>query len=254
LSLEFLTPGAAQTSDRFSPVARSSMDRLARAAGAQFETRDGWLVAVAYGTGEQESQLLACGVGFADVSHLGKLELQTAPEQLRAIMVEATGEEEPPLGQAVRADGAWWCPMTSGRLLAVCEPSASSALLDLLQDAVARAQTPASLVDVTSAFAALAVAGPLARELFARFCALDLRPDVCPVGAVRPGSVARQPGVILREASDRFLLLYGWAVGEYIWTQVEEAARHLGGGPVGVDALARLDPHAERIEEVRARA
>ena len=37
--------------------------------------------------------------------------------------------------------------------------------------------------------------------------------------------------MILVQDTDRFLLLFGWAVGEYVWTVVEDAARSLGGGP-----------------------
>jgi sarcosine oxidase gamma subunit len=90
-------------------------------------------------------------------------------------------------------------------------------------------------------FAALTVVGPAAREVFARFCAIDLRTDVTPVRGLRPGSVARQPGLVLREAEDRYLVLFGWAVGEYMWTVVEDAARHLGGRPAGVAALGALE-------------
>ena len=44
---------------------------------------------------------------------------------------------------------------------------------------------------------------------------------------------------ITREDADRFLMLFGWALGEYMWTVVADAAESLGGGPVGVDALQR---------------
>ena len=73
--------------------------------------------------------------------------------------------------------------------------------------------------------------------MIARFCALDLRPQVAPPGSFRPGSIARQPGMIIVEGEQRFLLLFGWAVGEYVWTVVDDAARALGGGPVGSGAL-----------------
>ncbi|HYZ81643.1 MAG TPA: hypothetical protein VE571_10260, partial [Solirubrobacteraceae bacterium] len=79
-----------------------------------------------------------------------------------------------------------------------------------------------------------------ARETFARFCALDLRPQVTPVGALRPGSIGRQPGLLIREDEDRYLFLFGWATGEYMWSVVADAAGHLGGGPVGVDALREV--------------
>ena len=43
--------------------------------------------------------------------------------------------------------------------------------------------------------------------------------------------------MIVVEAPDRFLILFGWALGEYMWTVVEDAARPRGGAPVGLDAL-----------------
>jgi heterotetrameric sarcosine oxidase gamma subunit len=116
---------------------------------------------------------------------------------------------------------------------------------------VVTGERAASVVDVTTVFAALAIVGPLAREVFSRFCAIDLRPRMTPVGAVRPGSIARQPGIVVREAEQRFLMLFGWAIGEYMWRQVDDAARHLGGAPVGLDALAPLE---EPVEELPSHA
>ncbi len=190
MSLGFLSPSP-------SAIARSPMERQALAAGARLELRDGWNVAVAF-EGEEDRP-----VGFADMSHLTKLEVYA--------------QFEP--GQAKREGAAWWCPYTTERALVVGE----AGRID-------------GAVDVTCVYAALRILGPHARELFARFTALDLRPHVTPVGAFRPGSVARTPGAILREAEDHYLMLFGAALGEYMWTVVADAAARLGGGPVGVDA------------------
>ena len=57
--------------------------------------------------------------------------------------------------------------------------------------------------------------------------------------------------MIVREGEDRFLFLFGWAIGQYMWTVVDDAARHLGGRPVGVDALQSLE---EPLPEVCSRA
>jgi glycine cleavage system aminomethyltransferase T len=199
VSLAFLTPEAAQEA----AVARSPMERKARAARARFERRDGWNIAVEY-PGEDR---VRDTVGWTDVSHLRKLELQ--------------GDEVPgELGEAKREGDAWICQLTPTRALLLGGDHAA----------------PADAVDVTTCFAALTIFGPQAREVIARFCALDLRPQVTPPGSFRPGSIARQPGMILVQDTDRFLLLFGWAVGEYMWTVVEDAARSLDGGPVGSGA------------------
>jgi heterotetrameric sarcosine oxidase gamma subunit len=202
-AFEFLEPTGAAA------VARSPMEGQALAAGARMELREGWNVAVAYDAGERER--LESTVGWADVSHLTKLEVPRAADL------------EP--GVAARAHGAWWCRVTRDRVLVI----GHAGVREHAEDAV----------DVTSALAALTIAGPQAREVFARFCALDLRPQAMPLCGFRPGSVARTPGYVVREDADRFLMLFGWALGEYMWTVVADAAESLGGGPVGVDALER---------------
>lgn len=204
MSLEFLSPDAAAASEGFVPVARSPMERQARAAGARLEVRDGWSVAVDYAGEPRET-------GWADVSHLRKLEVH--------------GAHGLQLGQAARREDAWWCPLTPERALVVGGRIEGA-------------------VEVTTAYAALALVGPRAREIIARFSAADLRDHVTPVHGFRPVSVARTPGMILREAQDRFLLLFGAAFGQYMWTVVADAGASLGAGPIGVDALVAVGAHA----------
>lgn len=198
-ALAFLSPAAAHDA----AIARSPMERLAKSAGAQFEVRDGWNVATTYGADEKRALER---VAWADVSHLGKWELPGADGEF---------------GTADRDGDAWLCRLTASRALQIGGTA-----------------PPEGGLDVTCTYAALTILGPLARETIARFCALDLRPDKAPPHSFRPGSIGRQPGMILVEGPDRFLLLFGWATGEYMWTVVEDAARHLGGGPVGMETLA----------------
>ena len=214
MNLDFLRVGDTFSHDA---VAHSPMERQAREAGARFEVRDGWNVAVEFPGASGDA------VGWADVSHLAKVELQGPPE---AIAAAAGGEL--PFGTAVRRDDAWWCRLTQTRAVVIGRRPELDGSDDI------------DVVDVTCNFAALTLVGPLARETFARFCALDLRPRVTPVNALRPGSIGRQPGILIREDEERYLFLFGWATGEYMWSVVADAAGHLGGGPIGVDALREV--------------
>lgn len=213
------------------PVARSPMGRDTAAAGARIELRDGWEVAVGYSDAAAELHACRETVGFADRSHLGKLELQGPAAALDALASMPALAD----GLAVRADEAWWCRVTPERALVICEADATAALRERLADSFA-----GHVLDVTATYGALVIAGPLARETFARFCALDLRPQSTPLHGFRPGSVARTPGFVLREADERYLTLFGAACGSYLWEVVADAATHLGGRPVGEDALATL--------------
>jgi glycine cleavage system aminomethyltransferase T len=200
MSLAFLDPSPRPGAGRWVPVARSPMEGKAVAAGATLERRDGWNVAVRFDAAQGT-------VGYADVSHLRKTEIQ--------------GDDVgTPDGTATRVDGAWRCVLTPTRALVVGGGGEG--------------------LDVTGAFCAMTIVGPMARETIARFCALDLRPQVTPVRGFRPGSVARTPGFVIREDEERYLLLVGSAYGEYLWTVVADAAGHLGGGPIGVDDLQEL--------------
>jgi heterotetrameric sarcosine oxidase gamma subunit len=237
VSLAFLGPGS-------EAVARSPMEREALAAGARLERRDGWNVSVAFAEPGRELEFCRETVGFADLSALGKIEVQASAAELAAIVAVASGGERLEPGRATRVEGAWWCPYTPERALVLCEPGATAGLRERLEDAAGAVQGLASVVDVTTGHGALGIAGPLARELFARFSAIDLRPQVTPVRGFRPGSVARVPGAILREAEGRYLMLFGAALGRYVWTVVADAALHLGGAPVGVDALVSVEEEA----------
>jgi glycine cleavage system aminomethyltransferase T len=226
--LEFLSPG--ESGDA---LARSSMERQALAAGGKLERRDGWSIATEFDGEEAERGRLEGSVGFADRSHLGKIEVQAAAADLEGILGARLE-----LGSATRTDGGWFLPYTPERAIALCEPAGRAGLFDRLLDAAGSAGGLTSVIDVTTTFGALVIAGPLARETFARFTAIDLRPDALPPNGFRPGSVARTPGALLRDGDgDRFLMLFGSAVGQYMWTVVEDAAQRLGGGPVGTRVL-----------------
>jgi glycine cleavage system aminomethyltransferase T len=220
MTLHFLTPAAPDA-----PPARGPLADAAAAAGATVEERHGWSVPTSFGDFEAEAAACRETVGFADLSHLTKLELQGSPEALTGALGTLTH------GSAVTVDGGWHCPVRPRLALVLGDPDQGPVKRDALAGDGVR------VCDVTAVWGALAIAGPLARDLFARFCALDLRETALPVRGFRPGSVARSAGYVLREDEDRFLMLFGAAYGAYVWEVVADAAARLGGRPVGLDAL-----------------
>ncbi len=202
--LDFLGPAPALA------PARSPLASVAERAGASVEPRDGWAVPVGFGDPPGEARAIAEAVGVADASWLPVHESPGGAPP---------GPEPLVPGRALRHGGAWWCPLHPRRMLVVGGASPGAGWLDL-----------------TSAFGGLWLLGPRARDVFARLSALDLRPALAPIGALRPGSVARTPAIVLRESEDGYLLLFGAAYAEYMWTAIVDAARRRGGAPVGVDA------------------
>jgi glycine cleavage system aminomethyltransferase T len=232
VSLDFLTP----TPSAKLPARGPLLDAFATA-GAVCEVRGGWELAVSFGSPEAEAAACAEAVGFAELPHLSKLELQSSgPPTLAAALGGEVGEP------ARRVGDGWLCLEAPSLALAIGVETGSLAELEL----------PCRVTDLTAALGAVVIAGPLARDLLARFSAIDAREASLPVAGFRPISVARTPGFVLREADDRFLVLFGAALGEYVWEVLDDAARRLGGRAVGLDALPAIAAPAH--EEVASDA
>ncbi|HTU31133.1 MAG TPA: hypothetical protein VMF07_17215 [Solirubrobacteraceae bacterium] len=215
MSLDFLTPALGAGS----PPARSPIAGTAARDGGRLEVRGDWEVPVSFGDQAAERRATQESVGFADASWLTKTQLDGPAEALDGCVAGLS------FGTASLHRGAWWCRLTPTRALILGAAPAA--------DSVSGAQ----LLDVTTQYCALRIAGPRCREVMARFCALDLRPTVSPPTALRPGSVARTPGLVVVEEAEQLLVLVGSALAEYFWTVVSDAATRLGGRPVGTEVL-----------------
>ncbi len=201
--LDFLSPSAAAPSGAFRPLARSSMDRRQRDAGATFEERDGWLVPVAIpGEGERLAT-----VGIADLSHLGKLEL--APSVA---------------GGAIDDDDAVAVHRISPRrTLLLCATARTAALHERLAE-------HGAVLDVTASLGVLALVGPETETLVRRLTHLHEIPSSGELAHVNTVHLLARPG-------GGVMLVFPQEFGDYLWEVVVDRAEPLGGGPVGVDAI-----------------
>ena len=222
MSFEFLSVDEA----RDGAVARSNVERALLTAGANIEVRDGWAVAVDYGNVEDEVRACTEDAGIAESSAMGKLELQGPP----ALIAQHSPDMSP--GKASRWEEEWWCPVHPGRVLVLCRPGRTAAVRDALP--------PSHTVEVTTGYAAFTVVGPAAREILGRLSALDARPQSFAEQAFAPVSVGRVPAMVLREQGDRFLVLFGSAYADYMWTAMTDAGLALGASIVGAAALESL--------------
>jgi glycine cleavage system aminomethyltransferase T len=209
----FLTTAPAEAgTGAFDPVLRSSLAHRHRALDARLEIRDGWLVPAAY---PDEAPRLEASV--TDVSHVGKLEVFAAGEPEDEGIAECFGV----------GPGHWVVLCRYAELLALGRRLAGAS---------------GAVVDRTSAWCALLLAGPSCDTLLRRVSAVESVPSRGPLGKV-PATILRRP--------TGYWVLFPQEYAQYGWDLAVDAATPLGGGPVGVDAVRADDPLLAALRPVQ---
>ncbi len=191
--LEFLSPYAAQAAGEFTPVLHSAMERRLRDAGAQFEVRDGWMVATSV-PGSHTTP------GIKDVSNVGKFEVRG----------DLNG---------FSADGVELIRITPERGLVVCDYTRCAEVHKTLLDRFDL------VTDMTAAFSALEIKGQGATTVMRRLTELDL--DKLPATA----GAAHIAATIVRDDDEAYRLYFAQEYAHYFWEVAVDAAEPLGGGP-----------------------
>lgn len=199
--LDFISPDRARSDLGFAPRLRSSMARRLRDAGATFAERDGWEIAVSV-PGEQE-HLARCGI--ADLSHLGK--------------IEATGR----IPESIPGETVWY-RITASKALVLCPFPQVAAARARLEEA------GANVLDLTAAYAVLALVGPEAPTVLRRLTSIHRFPGSGHVAHIHAHVLERDGG---------YWIVFPQEYGDYLWETAVDAAEPLGGGPVGADALGQ---------------
>jgi hypothetical protein len=181
-------------------VLRSAMEHRLRSAGATFETRGCWSVATAV-PGERRCLER---VGFADASHVGKLELR--------------GGHRP----ADHPD-RHVLQVSPGRWLVLCPWEARAELAAELGDG------HDLVLDMTGAWSLLLLAGDEADRLLRRLGPIVALPGGGPLAGV-PGRAFRRTGLIW--------IMVAAEYAQHLWDVCADLSAPLGGGPVGLDAVA----------------
>ena len=222
------------------PIKRTPLYRTGLALGATMTDHAGWQVAARFRSPDEEAQQVQDGVGLADASWLGKLEVQ--------------GRGLDPAGWEIAGATVW--PLADGDVLVTCEPPDTPAVLQALQDRAVPLSlgerpgegsntAPSSLyvTDVTSVYAALLLAGPHSHAVLQRLTALDVSDPALPDLACARTGLAHVHATILRQdlgPVPAYWLLVGWEYGAYVWDAVLHAGESFGIAPIGLEALHRL--------------
>ena len=222
------------------PIKRTALYRTGLALGATMTDHAGWQVAARFRSPDEETQQVQDGVGLADASWLGKLEIR--------------GRGLDPAGWETAGATVW--PLAAGDVLVTCEPPDTPAVLQALQDRAVPLSlgerpgegsntAPSSLyvTNVTSVYAALLLVGPHSHAVLQRLTALDVSDPALPDLACARTGLAHVHATILRQdlgPVPAYWLLVGWEYGAYVWDAVLHAGESFDIAPIGLEALNRL--------------
>jgi glycine cleavage system aminomethyltransferase T len=205
---------------RFAPVMRSPLAEPHRRLGAEFAVQGGWEVPLSYGDVERERRAIHEGLGIADITARGKIDLRGAVDSSLANLLQTRN------AQLARLSRDWALVFTPAGSL--------KSALHLMEQAADRLTM---VTDATSIYAGLALVGPRVPDVLLRLTATDL-------GQLKPGhSVATQmlriPAILLRRDL-RVMVVEAYVGSEfarYAWEAIFTAGHPLEPDAVGWDAL-----------------
>ncbi|MDP6360976.1 MAG: hypothetical protein QF473_38040 [Planctomycetota bacterium] len=193
--------------------------------GAQFDTLDGWQVALRFQDASSEAEAIRSGVGLADVSYIQKLDLKAD-----------SCESQVPDNLAPKAR-----PLARRHWLVTSDWNETQRLQ--VPDTAECSTAGISIIDVSSVYAAFILAGPQSRSVIQKLSSLDVSGAALPNQDTAQASLAQVHCIVIRDdiaGLTSFLLLPGREYGEYAWNTVMDAGKQFGIAPVGLDALRLL--------------
>ncbi len=248
----------------FDPVRLTPMHHRHVEAGAQMMPAGAWLRPAYYGRPENRERLVRDealavrrSVGLIDASTLGKMEIRgpDAAEFLERMYTFAYAKQAVGRSRYVLMtdetgtiiDDGVACRLGDQHFYVTATTGNADAVYREMLRRNAMWQLDVDITNVSAAYAAVNLAGPLARDVLAPLCAgLDLSGSAFPYLAVRQGEVAGIPARLFRVG---FVGELGYEIhvpssyGEALWDRLTEAGRPFDILPFGVEAqrLLRLE-------------
>ena len=238
------------------PVKVSALEHKQRSMGAEMMNLGQWRRPYAYTSPREEALAVRQRVGVIDVSSLGKLEVmgRDAPAILDKVYTHTFSNLS-----VGRVRYGIMCSdsgviIDDGTVSRVAEDhyfvTTTTGNVELIEQWIkwwaAGTGMCVHVTDVTSAFAAINVAGPKARETLQKLTEVDLSPEAFRYMRAAQGTVA---GVDTRLVRIGFVGETGWELhfpaesSEYVWDALMEAGGEFGITPFGMEAqrILRLE-------------
>lgn len=241
---------------RHHPVRRTPLHHWHEAAGARWMDAGQWKRPESYGDPADEVRAVRTGVGLIDVSTLGKIEVigPDAAELLERVYLNAwadLGAGRARYGVMCTEEGIIFDDGVGARLgpehfYLTATTGNAEAVFQWLELWRTTWRLNAIVLNRTSAFAAMNLAGPRARDVLRSLTALDVSPGAFPYLAAREREVAGVPCRLLRVG---FVGESGYEIhcpschGRHLWEALLAAGVGFGLKPFGVEAqrILRLE-------------
>ena len=227
------------TTDPASLPLRTPLWRVLAASGARFAEINGGAVADRYGDGSDEIKRFQ-RLGIADLTPLPRTGFKGAGaiDWLRSQGLFVPSTRNRTTGQL---GGALVARLSDTEVLVLSDIAGESDLVGKVDAAWPVGSGPRGWpLPRFDSHAWFWVGGTHAAAMFAKLCAVDLRPCAFAGDAVAQTSVARTTAIVIRADLGGILaynLLCDRASAEYLWPVLLDAAEEFGGGPVGHAAL-----------------
>jgi heterotetrameric sarcosine oxidase gamma subunit len=212
--------------------------------GARWQEAAGWRCAEAYTDPEREAAQARAAAGLADVSAMGKFQIEGALAAAAAALRSAYSAAPDPIGAGARvADGELY-RVRADQYFLLTPPAGQGTARDRLNAAAAGATGLVTATDLTHGLSALRLVGPQAAAILRRVCGLDFAEAAFPSPAARQSSVAKTKQLILRHEGGglpAYTIIGARSLAAYLWGVLLEAGHAEGLAPIGLAAVQALE-------------
>lgn len=222
---------------------RSFLYRVHAAAGAQFVEAGGFAVPDTYGKSVDEETARAHEMGIADLSHLPRTGFKGWNTAAWLSGQGCTFDDASNRAYA-QACSARLLRLAPNELAVLGDVKGESGLVDKLIGAWDPAAPDGTFqVPRAETNCWLKVTGEHAAGMFAKICAVDLRPQHFDDGAIAQTNIARLNCIVARHdigLTTTYDILTDCASADYFWAALLDAMEEFSGAPVGVAAITQL--------------